>query len=665
MKLFVCFLSLVLLSPVWADISFEDKEKIIITASRFSRGEKSAPVKVSVVHKSEIEKSGARNLAELLNRKLPFYVKESPGFTGTVWIGGMKSDDTGTSMSSRILVLLNGHSAGTGIIDSIPLIAVERVEVIAGSFSASYGSGALFGVVNIITSKKSKPGISLKAEAGSFGFWGAETKIGFDFTPFQIFFAAGFESSKDYQAGSTRFSEPEKYPSKNYQNTSYQNQKIYLGASYEKNGRKLEGSFQFFKIPEAGTPNSLFNNDLNDSLSLFRIAGDISYQEHFNDNMILDILSYINYHKRDNYGLYPLYAWEFHQKVLESGLASSFQVKTSVFDFRLGGNLDFVNLQKQGAGESYQEPESSYFLTGIFSENRVSLTGFLDLWAGARYDFYQARLLDSDGVVIQTQTKTNSFDYLSFRGGISFYPGSFRLKLHAGNGFTAPSILQLTGNYSGVFGDFQGNPDLKAESAFSYQVTAGYERVHKLLFTYSYQKAFDRISMTASTNGIKTYKNIKSAVFQSIEWDGIFNLGNFFKIPNWMGEVYSKGLYYLEYKDHETGLDLKAAYIPEIKTNTGISFGYYKFFQFSIDDSWTGKMLDGASANDIGWFHLVNLSFETTVFEFFEAGDFLKYLKIFIQVRNLLDSEYEYVDGYPMPGRNFRFGFQIDYPFGQ
>ena len=76
-------------------------------------------------------------------------------------------------------------------------------------------------------------------------------------------------------------------------------------------------------------------------------------------------------------------------------------------------------------------------------------------------------------------------------------------------------------------------------------------------------------------------------------------------------------------------------------------------------------MLDGASANDIGWFHLVNLSFETTVFEFFETGDFLKHLKIFIQVRNLLDSEYEYVDGYPMPGRNFRFGFQIDYPFGQ
>ncbi len=59
-------------------------------------------------------------------------------------------------VGSRVLMLLDGHpvlSADGGEIDfnSLPLIDLSRTEVVKGAYSAVYGSGALGGVVNLIT----------------------------------------------------------------------------------------------------------------------------------------------------------------------------------------------------------------------------------------------------------------------------------------------------------------------------------------------------------------------------------------------------------------------------------------------------------------------------------------------------------------------------------
>ena len=57
---------------------------------------------------------------------------------------------------SRVLILLDGHpmlsaDGGEIIWEALPLLDVDRVEVVKGAYSAVYGSNALGGVANIIT----------------------------------------------------------------------------------------------------------------------------------------------------------------------------------------------------------------------------------------------------------------------------------------------------------------------------------------------------------------------------------------------------------------------------------------------------------------------------------------------------------------------------------
>ena len=98
------------------------QDTVVVTASRVETPLGKTPAKVTIISQEEIMLSGAENISDLLSKKLPFYTKESPGFTGTLWIGGMKSEDSAPSVFGKVLILINGHPAGTGNLSHIPLL---------------------------------------------------------------------------------------------------------------------------------------------------------------------------------------------------------------------------------------------------------------------------------------------------------------------------------------------------------------------------------------------------------------------------------------------------------------------------------------------------------------------------------------------------------------
>ncbi|MEM1081276.1 MAG: TonB-dependent receptor plug domain-containing protein [Pseudomonadota bacterium] len=130
-----------------------------ITGSRLSRTDIEGAVPVTVIDREQIEFSGKSSVADLL-RDLPFAS------------GGNFRPQSGSSAQSfaevnlrglgsgRTLVLIDGRRApvepttGTGQnLNTIPLAAVERIEILTDGASAIYGSDAIGGVVNIITRK--------------------------------------------------------------------------------------------------------------------------------------------------------------------------------------------------------------------------------------------------------------------------------------------------------------------------------------------------------------------------------------------------------------------------------------------------------------------------------------------------------------------------------
>lgn len=127
-----------------------DLQEIVVTASRLSERRAETPASVAVLPFSEIL---SRNVSTI-NRALEFV----PGvtFNGPDQMDIRGSTGFARGVGSRVLMLLDGHpaiSADGGEINfrALPVIDLARTEVVKGAYSALYGSNALGGVVNLIT----------------------------------------------------------------------------------------------------------------------------------------------------------------------------------------------------------------------------------------------------------------------------------------------------------------------------------------------------------------------------------------------------------------------------------------------------------------------------------------------------------------------------------
>jgi iron complex outermembrane receptor protein len=133
---------------------------------------------VQVVSGADLAQTGARTLSEALQSTVPSFSfptsaasSNAASFVKGVALRGLAADQT--------LVLVNGKrrhasaqlNASTGVtkgaqtvdLNSIPLSAIERVEVLLDGASAQYGSDAVAGVVNIVL-KENTEGSDLSAQ---------------------------------------------------------------------------------------------------------------------------------------------------------------------------------------------------------------------------------------------------------------------------------------------------------------------------------------------------------------------------------------------------------------------------------------------------------------------------------------------------------------------
>jgi len=134
-----------------------DMEKIDVIGSHIKRTDVEGPSPVLVIDRDQIEMSGYNSLADVL-RELP--VASSGGGAEISLSSGSRTSTSLRGMgNSDILFLINGRRmspyAGTSSVDIslIPLVVIEKVEILKDGASALYGSDAVGGVINIVTKK--------------------------------------------------------------------------------------------------------------------------------------------------------------------------------------------------------------------------------------------------------------------------------------------------------------------------------------------------------------------------------------------------------------------------------------------------------------------------------------------------------------------------------
>ncbi|GMO68871.1 MAG: hypothetical protein Ta2A_17150 [Treponemataceae bacterium] len=136
-------------------ILIEDGVGITITASPATSQQ------MKIITKDEIEKSNARDAASLLQDMLNLGITAYGGY------GAQSSINVRGFDSARVAFLVDGIPQNSPLsgdfdINTIDLASIERIEVSYGGSDTKYNvSGALGGVVNIITVKKQDAGLKL------------------------------------------------------------------------------------------------------------------------------------------------------------------------------------------------------------------------------------------------------------------------------------------------------------------------------------------------------------------------------------------------------------------------------------------------------------------------------------------------------------------------
>ena len=132
--------------------AFAQSPTVVVSATRFAEPIDELPIGVRVISAKDIESSGASSVADLLARHAGIYTRNSAG-DGNVQIDLRGFGATG---DQNTLVLVDGqrlseNEQSSARLSSIPLAAVERIEILAGSGAVQFGSGATGGVINVIT----------------------------------------------------------------------------------------------------------------------------------------------------------------------------------------------------------------------------------------------------------------------------------------------------------------------------------------------------------------------------------------------------------------------------------------------------------------------------------------------------------------------------------
>lgn len=155
-------------------------ERVIVTGSSIKRIDGETALPVQVLKREDIDRIGAssteelvKSLSSLSSQGSATTVANASGVGGgniaTVSLRGLGGGRTLVLVNGRRVSVYGGGSAGAAgssvDINSIPMAAIERIEVLKDGASAVYGSDAIAGVVNFIL-RKDFSGIELSATYG-------------------------------------------------------------------------------------------------------------------------------------------------------------------------------------------------------------------------------------------------------------------------------------------------------------------------------------------------------------------------------------------------------------------------------------------------------------------------------------------------------------------
>lgn len=636
----------------------------VVTATRIPTAPQDIPAGVTVIDRASIERHGYNTLTQALTDIPGLHVSASggPGGQASVFIRG--------GNSNHVLVLRDGmpindaSEANDAFNFGIDTLAdVEQIEVIRGPMAALYGSGAIGGVINLISRRGTEPGIHWIGDvAGGYPALvrGSVTASGIE-GPLDFALTASSQSQRGYDA-------------------TPQRQNVYRGVAQGFRDRTatlnlgytpiegtrlslfLRAQSAYFGFNNLGGTDAAFNpiptydnaNANGETLSLLGRVGGTTHL--FGDR--LETSFFAGQEQNDRRYLEPFAAPDPNQASADSRYHS---YRT---DVQWNNTLqldDFVKIP----GLSASAMTFGYEYIGDQAKVRVNSQGFspyqngvaASMHTNAAYAGLQTTVLQRLALTGQVrQDWVNGDAPTTWRlGGVyDLKEIATHLKASYGTGFRAASLFDRYGVDS--FG-YVGNPALRPETSKGWEVgftsdipAAGRSDFVTFGATYFDQRIQDLIGYVFTP--VYTEENIAAAHVHGVETEATIHPARWLDIhatytllnTKAVGQSAAQGSQLARRPQNEASLDLTVRPIPALRlTGTLLYTGSAHDYLYDNNSFGAGY---GIGQHGI----VANVAANYTVDPRVE---------LYINGWNILYSKFEPVNGYQMPGPTVLAGVRL------
>ena len=549
-------------------ISNTKLEEVVVTATKTLRQLSTLPMPAKLITKEEIAKSSSTKLSDILDDQPGIFIVPDFGGGNGIQIQGLDSQYTLLLIDGSPII---GRQSGTLDLDRISIGNIEQIEIIKGSSSSLYGTDALGGVVNLITSK-TKDSISAEAsyKISTFNTNDISVNLGkisqngdnLNFY-FNSFDSNGYDLNDDSILNTVE-------PYKSYTG--------FLRYNFKKNKWSYFSSVRIYNENQDFTlnENSYGKNIINE----LGINTSINYIKNKNYKLIFENY-YTNYKNDEEFRLNQNSIEEsfFNQSLFKSELRSIYTInKKNTLTFGLGFYSELLK-RNNFYREEVSQNSFNYFVQyeGFIFEN----TNYV---FGARYDQYDEYESEfSPRFAIRTQINDNISSKISIGKGFKT-PDYRQLYFNFSNsssgysviGFNAAkeiiSNLQSLGQISNLIisqDEFEGK--LKPETSISFNLGFNIKTNKSTVFDINFfrnqiSNLIDYKIIASKVNGqsIFSYYNLNKVYTQGIEFNSTSTVFNDIEI--------SIGYQFLEAKDNDSKNQIKNGEVFARRTPSSPTF---------------------------------------------------------------------------------------------
>lgn len=612
-------------------------DDVIVTATRFQQKQSSTGKVVSVIDQATLQRNAGKTLTEIINYQTGVFINGANNNLGTNQDLYFRGAGTGNT-----LILIDGVPVGDPSqinnsfdLNNIAVGQVERIEVLKGAQSTLWGSDAVAGVINIITKKSGKKRISPAAmlSYGSYNTVRGNAGVNGTIEKFSYVLGYNFTSSKGFSSAY------DSTGTKNFDDDKFTQSNVQANLGYQISNRfSAKGSYNF---------------------STYKAAVDATAFKDDRDNVVDNknsIAAFELLYSTAKLKLHAIQTFVKSERVYTDDSASvggfakyakgNYNGNTAITD--VFGNILLHNKLSLVSGIQYltQKTSQDYLSISAFGPFKTALG---DSAKANNFSVYNSLLLtDLAGFNVEAGFRYNRHSIYGSNTTFTFNPSynideNTRVFVNISSAYKVPSLYQLYSEYA--------NKDLKPETTNNYElgVQAFSNNKRNTFRVVGFKRDIKNlIIFYTSPSFVSRYINRDEQHDYGFELESTIAIG---KKGNW-----TSNFTYVDGEGVNNNVKVKNLYRrPNFTLNSVLTLEPVKGFTLMPSFRFVGTRLKGqydAGPAQMPQYYNIDC---------YLGYAFTRYLRGFVDVRNMTNQQYFDVVGYNSRKFNLMTGVSFSF----